>query len=123
MFQTLDDLDFTGRRVILRGDLNVPMSDGQVTDATRLNRLAKFLEFAEAEDNVPQNPNQILPRLSRTDVSVADAELAPNPYRRGPFLAPLGHGGGRSSTANKGGGTAGGAGGGAPQGQGRGQRR
>ena len=40
MFQTLDDLDFTGRRVILRGDLNVPMSDGQVTDATRLNRLA-----------------------------------------------------------------------------------
>ena len=40
MFKTLDDLDFTGRRVILRGDLNVPMRDGQVTDATRLDRLA-----------------------------------------------------------------------------------
>ena len=40
MFKTLDDLDFAGRRVILRGDLNVPMRDGQVTDATRLDRLA-----------------------------------------------------------------------------------
>ncbi len=40
MFKTLNDLDFAGRRVILRGDLNVPMRDGQVTDATRLDRLA-----------------------------------------------------------------------------------
>ena len=40
MFKTLDDLYFAGRRVILRGDLNVPMRDDQVTDATRLDRLA-----------------------------------------------------------------------------------
>ncbi len=39
MFKTLNDLDFAGRRVILRGDLNVPMRDGRVTDATRLDRL------------------------------------------------------------------------------------
>jgi phosphoglycerate kinase len=40
MFKTLDDLDTVGRRVIVRGDLNVPMRDGIVTDATRLDRLA-----------------------------------------------------------------------------------
>ena len=40
MFKTLDDIDFAGRRVILRGDLNVPMRDGRVSDKTRLDRLA-----------------------------------------------------------------------------------
>ena len=49
MFKTLDDIDFAGRRVILRGDLNVPMRDGRVTDATRLDRLAPTInELAES---------------------------------------------------------------------------
>ncbi len=38
-FRTLDDIDVAGRRVLLRADLNVPMSNGKVTDATRLERL------------------------------------------------------------------------------------
>ncbi len=40
MFKTLDNLRTSGQRVIVRGDLNVPMRDGQVTDTTRLDRLA-----------------------------------------------------------------------------------
>ncbi|CAM9903330.1 unnamed protein product [Discosporangium mesarthrocarpum] len=39
-FQTLDDLDVAGKRVLLRADLNVPMQDGAVSDTTRLDRLA-----------------------------------------------------------------------------------
>ncbi|MCG8544444.1 MAG: phosphoglycerate kinase, partial [Alphaproteobacteria bacterium] len=40
MFKTIDDLALAGQRVIVRGDLNVPVQDGRVTDTTRLDRLA-----------------------------------------------------------------------------------
>jgi phosphoglycerate kinase len=39
-FQTLDDVDVRGKRVLLRVDLNVPMENGRVTDGTRLERIA-----------------------------------------------------------------------------------
>ena len=39
-FRTLDDLDVAGKRVLVRADLNVPVKDGKVTDATRIERLA-----------------------------------------------------------------------------------
>src|SRR5436190_22941215 len=39
-FRTVDDLDVSGKRVLLRADLNVPVKDGKVTDATRIERLA-----------------------------------------------------------------------------------
>jgi phosphoglycerate kinase len=37
-FRTLDDLDVAGRTVLVRLDLNVPMQDGEVSDATRIER-------------------------------------------------------------------------------------
>ena len=40
MPKTLDDIDVAGKRVFLRADLNVPMRDGAVSDATRISRLA-----------------------------------------------------------------------------------
>jgi len=39
-FRTLDDVDVKGKRVLLRVDLNVPMENGRVSDATRLTRVA-----------------------------------------------------------------------------------
>src|SRR5438445_11111672 len=39
-FRTLDDVDVKGKRVLLRVDLNVPMDNGRVSDATRLERVA-----------------------------------------------------------------------------------
>jgi phosphoglycerate kinase len=43
-FRTLDDLDVAQKRVLLRADLNVPVKDGQVSDATRIERLAPTIE-------------------------------------------------------------------------------
>jgi phosphoglycerate kinase len=43
-FRTIDDLDVRGKRVLLRADLNVPVKDGQVTDATRIERLAPTID-------------------------------------------------------------------------------
>ncbi|MDR3514727.1 MAG: phosphoglycerate kinase [Azospirillaceae bacterium] len=42
-FRTLDDIDVAGKTVLVRGDLNVPMQDGKVSDTTRLDRLAPTL--------------------------------------------------------------------------------
>jgi len=43
-FRTLDDLDVRGKRVLVRADLNVPLKDGLVTDATRIERLAPTIQ-------------------------------------------------------------------------------
>jgi phosphoglycerate kinase len=39
-FRTLDRVDLAGKRVLVRVDLNVPMENGKVADATRIERAA-----------------------------------------------------------------------------------
>ena len=48
-FRTLDDVDVKGKRVLLRVDLNVPMENGRVTDATRLERVAPTITEISAK--------------------------------------------------------------------------
>ena len=38
-YRTLDDLDVSGKTAVVRVDLNVPIKDGMVTDATRIERI------------------------------------------------------------------------------------
>jgi len=48
-FCTLDDADVKNKRVLLRVDLNVPMENGNVSDATRIERMAPTI--TEIADN------------------------------------------------------------------------
>ncbi len=47
-FRTLDDLDVKSKRVLVRVDLNVPMHNGKVSDATRLHAVSPtILELSD----------------------------------------------------------------------------
>jgi phosphoglycerate kinase len=43
-FRTLDDADVKGKRVLVRVDLNVPVQNGEVADASRIERLAPTIK-------------------------------------------------------------------------------
>lgn len=49
-FRTLDDVDVKGKRVLIRIDLNVPMEDNKVTDATRIERVVPTLQELSSKD-------------------------------------------------------------------------
>lgn len=49
-FRTIDDLgDLTGKRALVRVDLNVPMAEGRVTDLTRIHALAPTVNDLSAK--------------------------------------------------------------------------
>lgn len=82
-FRTLDDLDAAGKRVLLRADLNVPMADGEVSDRTRLERLAPtILELANAGARVLVTSHFGRPK----GVRVLEMSLAPVARELGKML-------------------------------------
>jgi phosphoglycerate kinase len=71
-FLTLDDMNPAGKTVLLRADLNVPMSDGAVSDATRLERLAPtILELTGKGARVVVMSHFGRPRDREPDMSLA----------------------------------------------------
>jgi len=44
-FNTINDFDLSGKTVLLRADLNVPVKDGAVTDTTRIDRLKPTIDL------------------------------------------------------------------------------
>ena len=52
-WKTLDDMDLTGKRVLTRVDINVPVEDGRVTDATRIERIVPTIEDILAKGGTP----------------------------------------------------------------------
>lgn len=52
-WKTLDDVDLGGKRVLTRVDINVPMEDGRITDATRIERLVPTIADIRANGGSP----------------------------------------------------------------------
>ncbi|MDB5489151.1 MAG: pgk, partial [Reyranella sp.] len=48
-FKTIDSVDMSGKRVLVRVDLNVPMKNGVVTDAMRIERAAPTIKELAAK--------------------------------------------------------------------------
>ena len=47
-WKTLDDMDLNGKTVLVRVDINVPMENGQVTDATRIEKIVPTIKDIQA---------------------------------------------------------------------------
>ena len=52
-WKTLDDLDLSGKVVLLRVDVNVPMDGGRVTDATRIEKIVPTIKFILSKGGKP----------------------------------------------------------------------
>jgi phosphoglycerate kinase len=52
-WKTLDDMELTGRIVLTRVDINVPMEGGRVTDATRIERIVPTIRDILAKGGKP----------------------------------------------------------------------
>ncbi len=48
-WKTLDDIDFAGKRALVRVDINVPVEDGVVTDTTRIERIIPTVDDIQAK--------------------------------------------------------------------------
>src|SRR3954465_12757755 len=84
-FKTLDQADLSGKRVLVRVDLNVPMENGKVTDATRMERVAPTItEIADKGGKVILlahfgRPKGRDPKESLRPVAAALAEVISRP--------------------------------------------
>jgi phosphoglycerate kinase len=87
-FRTLDNLDPRGKRVIVRVDLNVPVENGRVTDATRIERIVPTLNelldkgaavIVIAHFDRPKG--KVIPEMSLKPVAPALAQHLGRPVR------------------------------------------
>lgn len=90
-WKSLDDIELRGKRVLVRVDINVPVDQGRVTDATRIERIVPTVHDILAKGGTPillahfgrpkgtvnleMSLRQVLPALeSALDLSVAFVE-------------------------------------------------
>lgn len=52
-WKSLDDMDLSGKRVLTRVDINVPVEDGRVTDTTRIDRVVPTIRDIQARGGIP----------------------------------------------------------------------
>jgi phosphoglycerate kinase len=91
MVRSIEDCDVRGRRVLVRLDLNVPMKNGAVADATRIRRQAPTLEALARKgarvivlSHFERPGGKIVPTLSLRPVAAALADVLGQPVAFAP---------------------------------------
>jgi len=86
MFKTIDDIAVAGKRVLVRGDLNVPVKDGKVSDATRIERLVPTIRDLQAKgarviviSHFDRPKGKVVPEMSLAPVAEALAHALGKP--------------------------------------------
>jgi phosphoglycerate kinase len=82
-FKTLDDLtDISGKRALVRVDLNVPMEAGKITDATRIERVLPTIKELSSKGakvillaHFDRPKGKLVPEMSLAPVAVEAAKL------------------------------------------------
>ncbi len=81
-WKTLDDMELSGKTVLTRVDINVPVEDGRVTDTTRIERIAPTVADILAKGGKPvlmahfgRPKGKVVPEMSLEHIRGAVAEV------------------------------------------------
>ncbi|MBE3639725.1 phosphoglycerate kinase [Mangrovicoccus algicola] len=87
-WKSLDDMDLSGKTVLTRVDINVPVADGKVTDATRIERIAPTIADILAKGGRPvllahfgRPKGQVVPEMSLEVLVPALSEIFGAPVK------------------------------------------
>ncbi|PZX10477.1 phosphoglycerate kinase [Celeribacter halophilus] len=87
-WKTLDDMELSGKVVLTRVDINVPMADGKVTDATRIERIKPTIDDILAKGGKPvllahfgRPKGQVVPEMSLGLIKDTVAEVLGVPVK------------------------------------------
>ena len=85
-FKTLDDHDLSGKRVLVRVDINVPMQDGQISDDTRMRAVIPTIREILDKGGKPillahfgRPKGKVVPEMSLQPLAAPLAELLGSP--------------------------------------------
>ena len=81
-WKTLDDMDFAGKRALVRVDINVPVEDGVVTDTTRIERIIPTVDHIQEKGgkvilmaHFGRPKGQVVPEMSLEHIAPAVADV------------------------------------------------
>ncbi|MFT6673964.1 MAG: phosphoglycerate kinase [Sulfitobacter sp.] len=76
-WKSLDDMDVSGKRVLVRVDINVPVENGRVTDATRIERIVPTLTDILAKGGKPMLIAHFGRPKGRVNLDMSLAQILP----------------------------------------------
>ena len=81
-WKTLDDMDFAGKRALVRVDINVPVEEGAVTDTTRIERIIPTVDDIQDRGgkvilmaHFGRPKGQVVPQMSLEIIAPAVADV------------------------------------------------